>query len=286
MVQKWKDRVSAGDPFPRNLGKYESRNQVATNMSIGSMRIRDDLGLTCAWINGHHAHSCAQLAAINPADAKFATEMGRNLIICCADLAFQPAWFEYACGPRPPLFDPRNRTNEEMAKEMKADPLRGAPKFFNDKLSEVPAHFITPPPRRIRTPLPKMPKIPIIPRQVGEPVKQRRWIPPDAFNSYGRFARSSEESAGEEPAAVAAATPTDPEAVKAAELRARGVQWTESLYNAQKKVREQKAAAKAAAEARAVPPSPPPPRTPEPRAREQAQTPTPRRSPRNSPKTK
>ena len=179
MVQKWKDRVLPGEPFPRNLGKYESRNQTAINMSIGSMRIRDDLGLTVAWINGHHVHSCAQFAAINPADAKFATEMGRNLIVCFADLMFQPAWFDYACGPRPPLFDPHYRTNEETAKEMKADPIRGAPKFFNNKLSEVPAHFITPPPRRIRTPTPQMPKIPIIPRQVGEPKKQKKWIPAD-----------------------------------------------------------------------------------------------------------
>ena len=70
------------------------------------MRIRDDLGLTVAWINGHHAHSCAQLAAINPADAKFATEMGRNLIICFAGSDVSTCMVRLRVRPAAPVVRP------------------------------------------------------------------------------------------------------------------------------------------------------------------------------------
>jgi hypothetical protein len=279
MAQRWKDRVPQGDPFPRNFGSKGARSEVAVNLSIGSMHIRDDLGLTCAWINNHHLQSSAQLAGINPGDAKFETECGRNLIICFADLALQTAWFDHARSPRPYWFDPRNRTEEEALKEAAADPLRGAPKHFRDKPSEVPAHFITPPPRRIRTPAPQLPDIPIIPRQVGEPRRRKKWIPAAEGNSYGRYVSASEGEESED--AAAAAAPMTAEEAKAAELRAKGVQWNEALYQAQKKVRAAKAAEKAATAARAASP-PPPPKTPEP-PREHEKSP--RRSPRQlSPK--
>ena len=287
MVQRWRDQVLPGDSFPRDFGSHANRSQVAVNMSIGSMRIHDDAGLTVAWINRRHVHTCAQLAAIDPADEKFRTEAGRNLIVCFVDLAFQPAWFEYASGPRPPLIDPHFKPEGELLLQIKADPLRGAPHFFSDKLAEVPPHYITPPPRRIRTPLPKLPKIPIIPRQIPGQAKPKRWVhPPGDISSYGRPAHESEERAAEEEAAAAtaaaaAAAASDPEAAKAAELRARGVKWTEALYQSQKKCREKAAAGKAAAEARAVSP-PPAPSTPEPRTREPEQSQTPRRSPRKS----
>ena len=285
MLQRWRDQVLPGDSFPRDFGNHANRSQVAVNMSIGSMKIHDDAGLVVAWINRMHLHSCAQLATIDPTDEKFRTEAGRNLIVCFADLAFQPAWFDYACGPRPPFNDPTSKTEGELLLSMKADPLRGAPHFFSDKLAEVPAHFITPPPRKIRTPLPILPRIPIIPREVPGQKKPRRWVrPPGDISSYGRPAHTSEESAAEEEAATAkaaaaTAAASNPEAAKAAELRERGAKWTEALYQAQKKCREKDAAKKAAAEARAVSP-PPAPSTPEPRAREPEQPPSPRRSPR------
>ena len=280
MTQKWRDSIPPGDPFPRNFGNHTDRSQLAVDMSIGSMTVHIDAGLAVAWINHHHVFSCAQLAAVDPGSDKFKTVTGRNLIICCIDLAFQPAWFDCAMGPQPPRIDPRARPDEEMLKAMKADPLRGAPKFFHQKLAEVPPHFITPPPRRIRTPLPPLQKIPIIPRQVGEPKKKRKWIhPPGEFTSYGREAHTSEESQAEE--VPAAAVPTTPEEIAAAELRAKGVKLTEALYKAQKKVREDNAKKKAAAEERAMSP-PPAPSTPKPP--EESQPQTPRRSPRGSPK--
>jgi hypothetical protein len=282
MVQRWKQQVLPGDHFPRDLGNYGTRSQVAVNLSIGSMRIRDSLDLSCAWINNHYVHTNAQLAGIDPADPKFSTEGGRNLIVCFADLAMEAPWFDHAYNPRPGWFDPRNRTEAEGRKETAADPLRGAPKHFRDKPAEVPAHFITPPPRRFRTPTPVLPDIPIIPRQVGEPRKRRKWIPASEGNSYGRYVSASEGEEDEDAAAAAAAaTPLTPEAAQAAELRAKGVQWTEALYQAQKKVAAAKAAEKAATAERAASP-PPPAKTPEPREHEKS----PRRSPRHSPKKK
>jgi hypothetical protein len=279
LVQRWKDKVLPSEPFPRTFGSFEQRSQAAVDLSIGSMRIRENTEMACAWINRHYLHSCAQLAEINPADPRFDTERGRNLIVCFADLAMETSWFDIASGPRCGRFDPRYRTEAEGRVKAAADPLRGAPKHFHDQPTEVPAHFITPPPRRIRTPAPVLPNIPIISRQVGETRKHRKWIPASEFSSYGRYVSASEGSADEEPPAAAA--PLTPEEAKAAELRAKGVQWTEALYQAQKKVRAAKEKEKAAAAARATSP-PAPPETPEPREREKS----PRRSPRHSPKKK
>ena len=98
------------------------------------------------------------------------------------------------------------RPTAETEALLNNDPPSGVARHLLPRPPEVPAHFIAPPPRRIRVPKPPPQKVPIVPRIAsGQKAGRRRRHKPGSLSSYGEEVPTDEKTE-EERAARAEAT--------------------------------------------------------------------------------
>ena len=196
MARRWgSTTIPVSEPYPKVPRDCGDRCQMAADMTIGSMTIATDPKVTVAWINHRGNSACAELAQLKWARVEPLSPAARNLVCCFIDLAFEQEWREYALRPGPPRLDPTARPTAEMEALLKDDPPCGVARHLLPRPPGVPAHFIAPPPRRIRIPRPPPQRVQMLPRIApGQKAGRRMRHEPGSFSSYGREVPTDEET--------------------------------------------------------------------------------------------